>query len=206
MRRGNYLHNWSTCYNFMRNLRLMIILGHNWRMMRCSSVIMIVSCLSSFLHLRRSLRYASNQAFINGLNWKVPAFYVNKYKKQYSSKINFVNVSTFFLFGAFSCENLHWRTLVQFTSELISLRSCLCFLLKSWRIWFAVRYVNGWFHIALCGTFGLMPWPKWLLGDLFMEFATVFLFYGFRFCASVNAEVIFVADDLQKLYSSFKSS
>lgn len=70
MRRGNSLHNWSTCCSSMRNLRLMIMLGLNWQMMRCCSLIMTASNLFNCLHSRRSPRSVSQQAFINVLNWK----------------------------------------------------------------------------------------------------------------------------------------
>lgn len=70
MRRGNSLHNWSTCCSSMRNLRLMIMLGLNWQMMRCCSLIMTASNLFNCLHSRRSPRSMSQQAFINALNWK----------------------------------------------------------------------------------------------------------------------------------------
>ena len=70
MRRGKSLHNWLTCCSSMRNLRLMIMLGLNWQMMRCCSLIMTASNLFNCLHSRRSPRSVSQQAFINVLNWK----------------------------------------------------------------------------------------------------------------------------------------
>lgn len=62
-RRGNSLHNWSTCSSFMKGLRLMIMMGHNWQMMRCFNLIMIASNLSSYLPLKRFLRSVYKQSY-----------------------------------------------------------------------------------------------------------------------------------------------
>lgn len=141
MRRENSSHNWLTCCSSMRNLRLMIMLVHNWRMMRCSSFIMTGSNLFSFLPLRRSPRFVSKQKFVICLILQSSSLLINV-KNSSSPLINF----KFGMCLAFSCERLHWLTLVPSTSVLISLRSCPCFPLKSWRIWFAVRFVSGWMN------------------------------------------------------------
>lgn len=109
--------------------------------MRCSNLIMIVSNLFSFWHLKKSQRFVviTYVQSVGCLTCKKMDLWI--LRPVFSCSVCYLQCLKFPLYCC-SCKNLLWLILVQFTSELIYQRDYRYSPSKSYRTWFVVRLVD----------------------------------------------------------------